>query len=275
MRIKNAKRWAPPGSIGYFVALGAILFAFIIRYVLHDALGPLLPFATFAIAVLLIEFRYGMGPALMALALSTPIGFYFFVPPYLTFDITAADLADILVELGYSVTMGLTIFLIELLQRSRYEARLHAEVSRTRYEVLLRSESERQSAVTLARQSRERFKMFANNVGEVIYMKRLGGGFEYVSDTFAKLTGKPVESLLGGNWLTVMHPEDAASIEEQIVQISETLQPTLSEFRLRTQADTYVLFEGKMSAMEDERGLILRWTGGLVESANSEVQSGD
>ena len=271
MRIKNAKRWASAGTTGYFVALGAVLVAFLIRYELQAQLGALLPFAGFAIVVLLVQYRYGCWPALFAMVLSTPIGLYFFIPPYETFDIFAAELSDIVAVLSYSIIMGLAIFLLESLQRTRYEARLLAEVSRTRYEVLLRSESERQSAVTQARQSRDHFRTFANNVGEVVYMKRLGGGFEYVSDVLTKLSGVPTEDLIGGNWLSVMHPEDAASIGEQIVQMTESRQPTLSEFRLRTATGTYIVFEGKMSAMEDERGLTLRWTGGPLEADNADV----
>ncbi len=266
MRIKNAKRWAPPGLTGYFVALCSILAAFLIRYELQEQLGALLPFAGFAIAVLLVQYRYGISPALFAMMLSTPIGLFFFIPPYETFDIFAAELSDIVSVTSYIAIMGLAIFIIESLQRTRYEARLLAEVSRTRYEVLLRSESERQSAVTQARQSRDHFRTFANNVGEVVYMKRMGGGFEYISDVVSKLSGVPAENLIGGNWLTVMHPEDAASIEEQIVQITESRQSTLSEFRLRTATGVYIVFEGKMSAMDDERGLTLRWTGGPVEA---------
>lgn len=271
MQIKNAKRWAPSGLIGYFAALGAVAFAFLIRYELQAQLGSLLPFASFAIVVLLVQTRYGSWPSTFALALSIPIGLYFFIPPYETFDIFAADLSDILAVLGYAVTMGLAIFIIESLQRTRYEARLLAEVSRTRYEVLLRSESERQSAVTQARQSRDHFRTFANSVGEVVYMKRVGGGFEYVSDVLTKFSGVPTDSLIGGNWLTVMHPEDAASIEEQIAQITESRQSTLSEFRLRMANGLYIVFEGKMSAMEDERGLTLRWTGGPLEAGDADA----
>ena len=102
-------------------------------------------------------------------------------------------------------------------------------------------------------------------------MKRIGGGFEYVSDVLTKLSGVPTEDLIGGNWLTVMHPEDAASIEEQIVQITASRQSTLSEFRLRTVGGAYIVFEGKISAMEDERGLTLRWTGGPWEAGELTV----
>ena len=263
MQIKNARRWAPAGGVGYVAALVAFLAAFLLRFALHGLLGPLLPYLTFLVAVLLVEYCYGLGPAILLIVISIPVGMYFFVPPYNTLAIGEVETSDIMSILGYVSVMGVCLALIESLQRSRYEARLLAEVSRTRYEVLLRSESERQSAIASARQTREHFHTFTASVGEVLYMKRVGGGFEYVNDVLAKLSGTSAENLTGGRWLSVMHPEDAASIEEQMVQVLETQQPALSEFRLRTATGNYVPFEGKLSTMEDESGLVIRWTGGV------------
>ena len=265
MLIKNAKRWAPYGARGYAVAALAFLLAFSIRYALHEWLVALLPYMTFLVAVLLVEYYYGVGPSAMLAIVSIPVGVYFFVAPFNAFDLAEVQTSDILVTVGYALVMGLGIALIESLQRSRYESRLLAEVARTRYEVLLRSESERQSAVASARKTREHFHTFTTTVGEVLYMRRVGGGFEYVSDVLAKLSGTPIELLTGGRWLSVLHPDDAISIEEQLAQVLDTRQQTLSEFRLRTAEGGYITFEGKLSTMEDARGLVVRWTGAIQE----------
>ena len=265
MLIKNAKRWAPSGGKGYAISLFAFIIAFLLRYSLHGVVGDLVPYATFFVAALLIEYRYGLGPALLLAALSIPTGIYFFTPPFNTLSLADADVSDILAITGNAATMGLGIALIEMLQRARYESRLLAEVASTRYEVLLRSESERQSAVASARLTRDHFNTFTSTVGEVLYMKQMGGGFEYVGSKLAEISGRSAESLIGGQWLSIMHPEDATSIEEQMAQVLENHQPVLSEFRLRKHDDGYVVFEGKLSAMEDERGTVLRWTGGVQE----------
>ncbi len=262
MQIKNARRWAPAGPRGYLVSLGAVLVAFVIRFALHGYLLNSIPFLTFLLAVLLVQFRYGLGPALMASVLSLLIGFYYFVPPFGGFDLANTERSDVFVTIGYFAVIFLCIGLIESLQRARYSSKLIAEVSRSRYEILLRAESERQSALAAARLSREHFLTFAANVGDVIYMKRIGGGFEYVNDLLAKRAGVSVESLIGGNWLSVMHPEDAESIAEQMRIVLESHQQTLSEFRVLTADGSYATFEGKLSAMEDERGLMIKWTGG-------------
>ena len=263
MLIKNAKRWAPTGGKGYGIALLAFAIAFITRDALHNYLGPLLPYLTFFIAVMIVQYLFGLGPALLVTAISIPTGMYFFIPPYNTLSFASVEASDILEIVDNAITSGLGIVLIESLQRSRYEARLLAEVARTRYEVLLRSESERQSAVASARLTREHFRTFTSTVGEVLYMRRIGGGFEYVSDVLAELSGIPAINLIGGAWLSVMHPEDAAAIHEQILQVQTDRQPVLSEFRWRAANGDYVVFEGKLSVMEDERGLVLRWTGGV------------
>ena len=268
MLIKNAKRWAPAGGKGYAMALLAFAMAFSLRYALHNFLDPLLPYLTFFIAVMIIQYQYGLGPALLVVVISIPTGMYFFIPPYNTLSFAGTEVSDLLEIMNNAATSGLGIMLVESLQRSRYEARLLAEVARTRYEVLLRSESERQSAVASARLTREHFRTFTSTVGEVLYMRRVGGGFEYVSDVLAEISGILAVDLMGGVWLSVMHPEDAATIQEQILQLQADRQPALSEFRWRTASGEYVVFEGKLSVMEDDRGLVLRWTGSMQAASS-------
>ena len=225
MLIKNAKRWAPAGGKGYAMALLAFAIAFSLRYALHNFLDPLLPYLTFFIAVMIIQYQYGLGPALLVVVISIPTGMYFFIPPYNTLSFAGTEVSDLL-------------------------------------------ESERQSAVASARLTREHFRTFTSTVGEVLYMRRVGGGFEYVSDVLAEISGILAVDLMGGVWLSVMHPEDAATIQEQILQLQADRQPALSEFRWRTASGEYVIFEGKLSVMEDDRGLVLRWTGSMQAASS-------
>ncbi len=261
MHIKNTRRWAPSGIHGYLIALAGCSMALGIRLSLHGILGPSLPFLTFLLAAFLVEYRYGLGPAILLSVLSLPLGLYYFVPPFGSLDLFATELSDIFTTIGYFMVIGLGIVLIETLQRARYGSRLIADVSRSRYEILLRAESERQSALAAARLSREHFQTFAAYVGDVIYMKRVGGGFEYINDLLAKKADVLAESLIGGNWLSIMHPDDADIVAEQMIQVIDNQQPTLSEFRVLAANGGYVTFEGKISAMEDESGLMIKWTG--------------
>jgi PAS domain S-box-containing protein len=261
MHIKNAKRWAPEGVEGYFVALFAFLAVFAVRYAASDALDDSIPFLGFLIAAMLIQYRYGLGPSMMVLVLGFPTGFYYFVKPFGSFSLAETSLGDIFVTLGNIAAFAVGVGLIEQLQRARFSLRLLGEVAKSRYEILLRSEAERQSAVAQARASREHFRTFTATVGEVLYMKRVGGGFEYVNEMLASRSGTPAEDLLGGNWTSVMHPEDAALITEQMAQVIESRQTSLSEFRLRLADGSYAVFEGSLSVMADERGVVIRWTG--------------
>ena len=263
MLIRNAKRWAPHGIRGYVVALAAFFVAFLLRYATHSILDDGIPFLMFLVGSLLVQYRYGLGPSILIAVLGIPTGFYFFVKPYNSASLSETELSDIFVTFGYLIAFAVGIGLIELLQRARYESKLLAEVARTRYEVLLRSESERQSAVAQARETREHFRTFTASVGEVLYMRRVGGGFEYVHPLLAQITGRNVEDLMGGRWVEAMDPDDAIVIAEQIAVVADTRQPTLSEFRLRGVDGKLVALEGKLSAMEDERGVVVRWTGGL------------
>ena len=263
MLIKNAKRWAPQGMRGYVAALAAFFVAFLLRFATHSILDDGIPILMFLVGSLLVQYRYGLGPSILNAALGIPTGFYFFVKPYNSVSLAETDLSDIFVTIGNLIAFAVGIGLIELLQRARYESKLLAEVARTRYEVLLRSESERQSAVAQARETREHFRTFTASVGEVLYMRRIGGGFEYINPLLAQITGRSFDDLMGGRWVEAMHPDDALVITEQIALVADTRQPTLSEFRLRGADGRLVALEGQLSAMEDERGVVVRWTGGL------------
>jgi PAS domain S-box-containing protein len=248
------------------VAVIGFLFAFSVRYAAHGILVDSLPFLGFLIVSLLVQYRYGLGPSILVVVLSIPTAFYFFVRPFNTLSVDEVARSDFFVIFGYLTVLVVGIGLIEQLQRARFSLRLLAEVAKSRYEILLRSEAERQSAVAQARASREHFRTFSATVGEVLYMKRIGGGFEYVNETLATRSGTTVEALMGGNWTSVMHPEDATLLAEQIAQVIESRQSSISEFRLRLADGSYLPFEGILSVMDDERGLVIRWTGGVQQA---------
>ncbi|MEI6738572.1 MAG: DUF4118 domain-containing protein, partial [Pseudomonadota bacterium] len=109
MQIKNTRRWAPSGFCSYLIALSLFGVAFGIRLSLHGILGSHLPFLTFLLAVFLVEYRYGLGPAILVSVLSLPLGLYYFVPPFETFNLNAIDLSDVFTTIGYFMVIGLGI----------------------------------------------------------------------------------------------------------------------------------------------------------------------
>jgi len=139
MLIKNAKAWAPQSLSAYGYTLVGIGIAFFIRYQLHPILQSSFPIIFFIFNTILISFRFGMGPAIFSVLLSIPLAYYFFIPPYGSFDLET--LMDAFTILIYLLLFGVIIWLIEKLQRERYRAVLIARVAQSRMEIMAKLSS--------------------------------------------------------------------------------------------------------------------------------------
>jgi len=139
MLIKNARAWAPQSLSSYGYALVGVGIAFLIRYQFHPILQSSFPIIFFVFNTILISFRFGIGPATFSVVLSIPLAYYFFIPPYGSFDLET--LMDAFTILIYLLLFGVIIWLIEKLQRERYRAVLIARVAQSRMEIMAKLSS--------------------------------------------------------------------------------------------------------------------------------------
>ncbi|MEO7728080.1 MAG: PAS domain-containing protein [Burkholderiales bacterium] len=272
MKIRNTKRWAPAGARPYAMAAVALAAAFIVRLAFHPVLEDYLPFLTFTIAALLVEFYCGLLPALLTMTCGFLIGTYFFVPPYGVF--LMPEPWDLVYTVGYFAVVLLGVVLIESLQRSRYEARLLREVAQSRLGMLERSHAGRLFAEEAARRSEKQYRALASGMPRIGYMRRLDGNFEYVNDEFYELTGRAPGSLEGSDWLKVIHPDDAPGVQSSWRQIAAAGAQRESGFRLRMTDGSYRHFTGTLSCSEDKRGKIIKWTGSASDAGADDLTSG-
>jgi PAS domain S-box-containing protein len=271
VRLRNAKRWGPAGVKPYVVAMFAVTIAFSIRYALQPVLGDNLPFVCFTIAALLTEFFVGLRPALLVSAIGLVSGTCYFVPPFKSFVLPEAQ--DLIFIGGYLSVTLLGIILIEALQRAKHEARLFGDVAQSHLEMLESSDAGRTRAEGLARQHEDRFQSLASTLPHVWYMRRLDGNFEYANDEFYRCTGLAPGSLVGDGWLKSIHPDDVARTKAAWSRVIETGKEDFSELRLRMIDDSYRVFEGQLSCINDKRGKIIRWIGVAAESPTSTARA--
>jgi len=69
----------PSKSLRYFVAIAATAVAFTARFLLKSALGNIAPLLLFTLSVVVAAWYGGLGPGLLATALSLLLGDYFFI----------------------------------------------------------------------------------------------------------------------------------------------------------------------------------------------------
>lgn len=134
MQTKNVKCWAPIGSKGYLLAILGVFLAFCVRFSMHGFLQGNLPMTFFIVNTIIIALKFGYAPSLLTIALSIPLSFYFFVPPFDSYDLPTPQ--DAFVFLSYISIAVVAVGIIEWLQRERYKAVLLTRVSDSRYRLL-------------------------------------------------------------------------------------------------------------------------------------------
>src|SRR5215475_462361 len=118
----------------YFIALLAVAVAFAVRFLLDPALGDVAQFLLFSLSVVVAAWSGGLGPGLLATAVSAILGDYFFIEPSHTFNANhSAELLELLLFLG----VGISISILS-------QARLSLEAKRQ--QLLMREQEARKMA---------------------------------------------------------------------------------------------------------------------------------
>ena len=267
--IRNARRWAPGGWQSWAGACGAAGLAFLIRFELHPVLQSEYPFLLFTVTALLVEFFLGLGPAIFVVIAGFLLGTYFFVPPYNS--ILVPEPRDLFFVAGYLIINALAITLLEDLQRSKYALGLMKDVLQSRLEMLERSNTEREFAERQAQESSERFHSLAASFPQILYMRRVGGEFEYLNEVFFHYTGLDAGLLGEAGWLTAIHPEDTARVTRACERVGLSGSSETMQLRLRMADGSYEQFVGPLSRIEGTHGKDIKWVGSLARSMTAKA----
>jgi len=262
--VRNARRWAPGGWAAWAGVGCAVGLAFLIRLELHPVLQSEYPFLLFTVAALLVEYFLGLGPAVFAVISGLLLGIYFFVPPYNSFLIP--EPLDLFFIAGYLIINSLAITLIEDLQRSKYALGLMKNVLQSRLEMLERSNIEREFAERQAQENSERFRSLAASVPQILYMRRVGGEFEYLNEAFYRYTGLDAGLLAESGWLAAVHPEDTGRVVRACERVGQSGAREIMQLRLRGAGADYEQFAGPLSRIEGKHGKDLKWVGSPARS---------
>ncbi len=257
--MKNSNRWAPASAWPYAAAVAAVLIAFAIRSMLQPLLGEHYSYSLFTIASIVIAAYGGYAPALLVVVSGWAIGTYFFVPPYGA--ISDIDVLDVARLGGYLVMNVSIVLLIEWLQRSRYEARIHLQVARQNLDALKRKEAELRQALQLAQRTQQTLQALAAASPAIWHIQRLDSRFEYVNDEFYRLTGLPPGSLEAEGWTKAMHPDDVELMKTIWRRVAETGNREAAELRFQMADGSYRAFQGWVQRVDDKHGHIVKWTG--------------
>ncbi|MCI3203478.1 MULTISPECIES: DUF4118 domain-containing protein [Pandoraea] len=231
MDIRNARRWAEPGAKRYVGALMVVLAAFLVRSLLHPVLDHAMPGVFFVCAAIIVEFTWGLGPAIMAMIVSIPIFDFFFVPPFR--DIAELDRRDVLIVTGFMLITPLAVALIERLRRAQYRAELLAEVAQTRYEMLLRAENERMVLSDSVQLGNALMTYLTKHLDSIFYLANPATHYQFIDEHFRRETGVSPDVVQRDGLRALLHPEDAQRLAGLFSAEGEPPPPGAYNLRVR------------------------------------------
>jgi PAS domain S-box-containing protein len=127
------------------------------------------------------------------------------------------------------------------------------------------------------RESEERFRSMIGNVGGAFYRSEAATGrVVFISQVIEEITGKPMETFVGmdvrSDW-SILHPEDAARVEETISTSIDAGEPFSIEYRIaREDESVRWLYERGCPVTHPDTGE-LRWIDGFIFDVTEQKES--
>ncbi|MBN3763718.1 DUF4118 domain-containing protein [Burkholderia sp. Ac-20365] len=235
MQVQNARRWAPRGARRWFAAVAALCIAAGVRLMLHPLLGPVMPGTAFAIAAVLVEYYFGLAPALTVMLAGLGIADYLFVPPYAALGVI--NRSDVLFVISYPLVALVVITLVERLRRAQFRAELITSVAQSRYEMLLRHDNDRMLARRAVDETHRLLHHLSQHSKSLVLIQALerspawsdgaDAGSAREAAASAPAVALPPAEIAPGSRFDDVEPED-------VRRLSKALWPGSHRLRLRT-----------------------------------------
>jgi hypothetical protein len=196
-----------------------------------------MPGTAFSIAAVLIEYYFGLAPALTVMLAGLCIADYLFVPPYAV--VSVINRSDVLFVISYPLVALVVITLVERLRRAQFRAELVTSVARSRYEMLLRHDNDRMLARRAVDETHRLLRHLSQHSNSFVLIQALERTPDWAgsndvkaatgSGMAARTVGLPPAEIAPGPRFDDVHPEDAR-------RLSNALWPGRHRVRLRTSA---------------------------------------
>jgi len=219
----------------YSGAVAAVFIAWLVRWSLGGSLEYHAPYVTFVGAVLITTWLSGLGPGLLALAMSVTVIMYAFIPPEGTLQIARSR--DVVGLALYIVVVAVCIGVTEAL-RAHHEARAAA-----------------------LRLSDERFRNLTEAVPSIVWTAAPDGTLTYVNEKWLEYTGLRTEEEGRRRPELVIHPDD---YERCMAEWKRSLREGTAyevEVRHRRHDGVYRWFVTRAVPWKNPVGTVISWFG--------------
>ena len=244
---------SPSASLRYAMAALSVVAA-VVGGLLLDRFLDTAPFVSlFLCAIMFASWFGGVGPGLLATALSIFAFNYYFLPPMYSVAVAFKDLPRLLL---FAIT-ALFVVALNAVQRRTADslARTRDDLQTAvreleRLDASLQVENtERRRAEQTIRQAERELQLTIDTIPALAARYRRDGSLDFVNRTWRDYTGLSQDSLTGQRWGVAIHPDDLALVERAWRTHLPTGEPFEMEQRLRRADGEYRRFLGPPRAV--------------------------
>ncbi|MGZ3360474.1 MAG: PAS domain-containing protein [Xanthobacteraceae bacterium] len=256
---------SPSASLRYAMAALSVVAA-VVGGLLLDRFLDTAPFVSlFLCAIMFASWFGGVGPGLLATALSIFAFNYYFLPPMYSVAVAFKDLPRLLL---FAIT---ALFVVALnavqrrtagsLERTRDDLQTAVrELERLNASLQVENTERRRAEQTIRHAERE-LQLTIDTIPALAARYRRDGSLDFVNRTWRDYTGLSQDSLTGQRWGVAIHPDDLALVERAWRSHLPTGEPFEMEQRLRRADGEYRRFWVRRVPLRDESGTVIKWYG--------------
>ena len=200
-----------PGTILYYVIAVLAVAAAVIAGMLVDRFLQSAPFVSLFLCAVLVAARLGgVGPGVLATALSILAFQYFFIPPIYSIVVGFQDLLRIAL---FALTAVFVVFVCAAQRRTAESLRRARDDLQASVQELETENAERIRAEQVARQAERELRLTIDTIPAIAARYRADGSLDFVNQTWRTYTGLSQDSLWGHRWGVAIHPDDLPRVE--------------------------------------------------------------
>jgi PAS domain S-box-containing protein len=223
------------------------------------------PFVSlFLCAIIFVAWAYGVGPGLLATALSIMAFGYYFVPLDGSLATDAKAIPRIVL---FTITAVFVVSISAAQRRATDSLRLtHDDLQEAIQkleelnEALRVENAERRRAEQRLRRAEQELQIIIDTIPAFVWSALPDGSLDFINQRWIKL-GLSLEDLQGLNWVGVIHPDETHRIVDSWQAAVAAGTPYENVERVRRSDGEYRWILSRADPLRDESGNIIKWYG--------------
>jgi PAS domain S-box-containing protein len=264
---KSSPLWwhQPPATLRYATAVLFVAVAIVAGQLLDTHLHTAPFVSLFLCAIMFIAWFGGIGPGLLAAALSILAFTYYFVAPIDSFSVAPTDIPRVVLfaiaALFVASLSAAQRGTAESLRRTRDELQAAVHELARLNQTLQDENAERKRTEQQLRQAERELRLTIDTIPVGVVTFRPDGTAEFFNQSWRDYTGLSLEELKGHPRKVTVHPDDIALVESEWRDHLATGEPYQVEQRERRADGEYRWHVIRRVPLRDENGDVIKWYG--------------